>query len=200
MITLPPIHAREVNQKEFAALIGKSEPLISRWKGQGRLVMTEDGQRVRVAETVAKLNATIDPARGGDRTVRAAAPAPLATSTAGAGATTPAAPSIPDDPDDLNYQREAARDKRASARQRELELAERAGALVAAQAVEHRIAGLVRAAVDQLASSRRRLAPTLAIESDARKVEQILAERDREFCTKVAALVSRETPPAEAAT
>ena len=185
-----------MNQKEFAALIGKSEPMVVKWKQKGRLVMTDDGKRVRVAESVARLNANLDPGRGGDRTAKpaTAAPAP-AGGTAAASSAQPAAqgPSVP-----LNYQDEAARDKRASARQRELELAERAGALVPAERVEQRIADKVRAVVDLLASSRRRLAPALAIEADARQVEQILAERDREFCTKVAALVSRETPPQDA--
>lgn len=177
----------ELSQKGFAALRGVSEPMIVKWKRKGRLVMTDDGKRVRVAESIALLESTRDPGRGGDRTGKAAG---ATHSAAGAQA--------PLEGGDLSYQREAARDKRASARQRELELAEKAGALVAAEAVEHRIAGLVRAAVDQLASSRRRLAPALAIESDARLVEQILADRDREFCTKVAALVSRETPPQDA--
>ncbi len=192
MISLPAAHAAELNQKEFALLLGKSEPLIVKWKQKGRLVMTADGKRVRVAESVARLNATMDPGRGGDRTAKAAPPdAPTALIQADQRTLAPVA--------DLNYQREAARDKRASALTRELELAEKAGALVLAQDVEHRIAGLVRAAVDQLASSRRRLAPALAIETDPRKVEQLLAERDREFCTKVAALSAPQIPD-EAAT
>lgn len=195
MISLPPDHAPEMNQKEFAALLGKSEPMVVKWKHKGRLVMTDDGKRVRVAESVARINASHDPGRGGDRTLRPVSSPPPPAS--GASALSPGLPAAPGAALPLNYQDEAARDKRASARQRELELAERAGAVVAAERVEHRIAGLVRAAVDLLASSRRRLAPALAIEGDARQVEQILAERDREFCTKVAALVSRETPPAE---
>ena len=181
-----------MNQKEFAALLGKSEPMVVKWKQKGRLVMTDDGKRVRVAESVARINAGHDPGRGGDRTARLASPA------GGTSASPLAPPAVAGAALPLNYQDEAARDKRASARQRELELAERAGALVPAERVEQRIADKVRAVVDLLASSRRRLAPALAIEADARQVEQILAERDREFCTKVAALVSRETPPQDA--
>ena len=169
----------ELSQKEFAALRGVSEPMVVKWKRKGRLVMTEDGKRVRVAESIALLEATRDPGRGGDRTGK-----PPITPPGGAGATVPA------DNGDLSYQREAARDKRASAMQRELELAEKAGALVVSVDVEHRIAGHVRAAIDYLASSRRRIAPTLALEADARKVEQLLEERDREFCTKLAALAA----------
>lgn len=169
----------ELSQKDFAALRGVSEPMVVKWKRKGRLVMTDDGKRVRVAESIALLESTRDPGRGGDRTGK---PAGAPHSASGAQA--------PLESGDLSYQREAARDKRASAMQRELELAKDAGALVLAIDVEHRIAGHVRAAIDYLASSRRRLAPTLAIELDARKVEQLLEERDREFCTKLAALGS----------
>ena len=169
----------ELSQKDFAALRGVSEPMVVKWKRKGRLVMSEDGKRVRVAESIALLEATRDPGRGGDRTGKAAA-APQGAASA----------PVPPDGSDLNYQREAARDKRASAMQRELELAEKAGALVVSVDVEHRIAGHVRAATDYLASSRRRIAPTLALEADARKVEQLLEERDREFCTKLAALAA----------
>ncbi|MGH8032502.1 MAG: hypothetical protein ACREO8_09105, partial [Luteimonas sp.] len=92
------------------------------------------------------------------------------------------------DPDRLNYQREAARDKRASAMQRELELAREAGDLLHAADVTNRIAHHVRQALDVLASRRRRLAPTLALETDPRRIEQLLEESDREFCKALAGL------------
>jgi phage terminase Nu1 subunit (DNA packaging protein) len=100
---------------------------------------------------------------------------------------------------DLNYQREAARDKRASAQQRELELAKSAGELVEVAAVQHRIADHARAALDFLAARRRRLAPTLALESDPRKVEALLEQSDREFAAAVSRLGTAMDNEAQAA-
>lgn len=171
-------------QSEFAARRGVSEPMVSRWKKKGYLVLDDDG-KVLEAESNARLDAMLDPGRGGDRTGKAANSA----------TTPPASDARGDQADagDLNYQREAARDKRASARQRELELAKSAGELVPAADVERRVAHHVRGALDHLASRRRRLAPKLAMEADPRKVEQLLEESDREFCIALAGLA---TPPA----
>jgi phage terminase Nu1 subunit (DNA packaging protein) len=170
-----------ITQAEFAKRRGVSEAMVSRWKSKGYLVL--DGKNVLEAASNARLSSMLDPARGGDRSGKVQSLAKP-----------PAAPMVHDNtlpdgkPEDLNYQREAARDKRASAKQRELDLAKSAGELVLASDVEHRIAHHVRGAIDHLASRRRRLAPKLALEADPRKVEQLLEESDREFCTALAAL------------
>ncbi len=188
MVNLTPDTPNEMTQKDFAALLGISAPMVVKHKARKRLVMNAAGDRVLVRESIARIEAARDPARGGDRTPAAPASAP-AVPAPGAGSA-----STGSEPEDLNYQREAARDKRASARQRELELAKSAGELVATSDVEHRIAHHVRAALDHLASRRRRLAPKLALEADPRKVEQLLEESDREFCIALAGLA---TPPAK---
>lgn len=182
-MNLPSDTPNEMTQKAFAQLLGISPPMVVKHKGKGRLVMNAAGDRVVVRESIARIQAARDPARGGDRNATAgpvpAVAAPVATS---------AAPEL--EPEDLNYQREAARDKRASARQRELDLAKAAGELVPAADVEQRIAHHVRQALDHLASRRRRLAPKLALEADPRKVEQLLEESDREFCLALAGLAT----------
>lgn len=176
-----------ITQATFAARRGVSEAMVSRWKAKGMLVLDGEG-RVLESASNARLRATLDPGRGGDRTGRQRAPA-----AAGASSARPAAQAAPEsgyeaDPDRLNYQREAARDKRASAMQRELELAREAGELLHAADVTNRIAHHVRQALDAMASRRRRLAPALALETDPRRVEQLLEESDREFCKALAGL------------
>ncbi|WP_303749527.1 hypothetical protein [Stenotrophomonas pigmentata] len=180
-----------ITQATFAARRGVSEAMVSRWKAKGMLVLDSEG-RVLEAASNARLRATLDPGRGGDRTGRQRPPVP-----AGATSARPAAQGAPEggydpDPDRLNYQREAARDKRASAMQRELELARDAGQLLHADEVTNRIAHHVRSAIDVLAARRRSLAPKLALETDPRKVEQLLEQADREFCQ---ALVGLATTP-----
>lgn len=50
---------------EFATLIGKSPSWVTQLKADGRLVLTEDGKRVRVAESLARIEATQDPSKVG---------------------------------------------------------------------------------------------------------------------------------------
>lgn len=172
-----------ITQATFAARRGVSEAMVSRWKARGLLVLDSDG-RVLEGPTNDRLAASLDPARGGDRTGKARPAAPASTPLAGAeGGYEP-------DPDRMSYQREAARDKRASAMQRELELAKDAGDLVLASDVSNRIAHYVRVAIDAQAARRRRLAPKLSLETDPRRIEEMLAESDREFCQAMAALAS----------
>ncbi len=50
---------------EFATLAGFKRPYITQLKKDGRLVLTEDGRLVRVAESLARLEATRDPSKAG---------------------------------------------------------------------------------------------------------------------------------------
>lgn len=188
-----------ITQAAFAARRGVSEAMVSRWKARGMLVLDREG-RVLEGASNARLRATLDPGRGGDRSGRTRPPALAGASSARTGAQAPQDGPYEPDPDRLNYQREAARDKRASAMQRELELAREAGELLHATDVTNRIAHHVRQALDVLASRRRRLAPKLALETDPRKVEQMLEESDRDFCIALAGLAMPNSPDqAEAA-
>lgn len=182
-----------ITQAAFATLRGVSEAMISRWKSKGMLVLDREG-RVLAAASNARLRETLDPARGGDRTGRqrvapAAGAAALHNGAAGGSRASYAPVEAGGEAEDrLSYQREAARDKRASAMQRELELAREAGDLLHAGDVTNRIANHVRQALDVLAARRRRLAPKIALETDPRAVEQMLEESDREFCLALAGL------------
>lgn len=47
----------EMDQKGFAAIRGVDAAMVTRWKRTGLIVMTADGQRVKVAESMARLDA-----------------------------------------------------------------------------------------------------------------------------------------------
>jgi hypothetical protein len=186
--------ANEIGKLEFAKRIHRDPALVTRWRKAGKLVMSADGKRVCVRESLARLKLSLDPARGGNRAASGASRSIAAPASPAARIADPA-PAM----GDLNYQREAARDKRASAQQRELELAKSAGELVEVAAVQHRIADHARAALDFLAARRRRLAPTLALESDPRKVEALLEQSDSEFAAAVSRLGTAMDNEAQAA-
>jgi len=47
----------------FARILGVAPSYITNLKGQGRLVLTDDGKRIRVRESRARIKATADPAK-----------------------------------------------------------------------------------------------------------------------------------------
>jgi len=77
-----------ITQAAFARHIGMSKSYVTALKQAGRLVMTEDGKRVRVAESLARIDATKDPNRDDVKARHAAA-------RAGNSETVPV---VPDDP------------------------------------------------------------------------------------------------------
>ena len=73
-----------MTQSEFAAAQGLSQARVSQLKAEGRLVLTDDGKRLRVAESLARIQATADPTRAGRVARRAAQRAHSASSVASA--------------------------------------------------------------------------------------------------------------------
>lgn len=83
----------ELTRSEFATLAGYKPSYVTELAKSGRLVLTEDGRRVRVAESLALIEATRDPARQGVADRHAAARA--ASDAAGEGEATADAPDAP---------------------------------------------------------------------------------------------------------
>jgi hypothetical protein len=179
--------SNEVTQKEFAALRGVSEPMVSRWKSRGRLVMSDDGLRVRVDESVALLERTLDPARGGDRTgkpaARPALPPPASAARTSGG----------DRGGD--YHDAAADEKRERAAILRLERLELEGKLVFRDQVEREAQTRSMQARDALVAMSDRLAPLLAAEVDVDKVRALLDAEVRHVCAQL----SVRSSPAQAA-
>ncbi|HRQ66557.1 MAG TPA: hypothetical protein PKZ76_17100 [Xanthomonadaceae bacterium] len=175
--------AETVTFKEFAALLGCRPSYVTQLRKEGRLVLTDDGKRVRVAESLARVEATRDPAMAAvtERHARQ-----RGAELAGAGDDVQTSAPTPDDNQDpgsgddveLNpdFQRWKARRERAAALREELRLAEEAGDLMrrgdAAEVVTDAFVTL-RADLEGLRDS---IAPTLAAESDEQQVRAILAD------------------------
>lgn len=173
----------EVTQAEFAAIRGVQPPMVTRWKQRGLLVMNADGTRVRVAESMASLDASLHPGRGGDRTGRqrsaGGTPASAAPSSVSGGA--------PGDFDAKGYYSvEAAREKRASAQLKELELARAAGEVVLAAEARDATMRRVQAAKATMLALPRRMSPSLALESDPDTIERLLRAAMREVFAALA--------------
>lgn len=170
----PAGHPERMTQKEFAALIGCSAPMVTKHKDAGRLVM--EGRLVCVSESLARIEAWKDPARGGDRTGRSLEPSAV---SAGASST---------DPDRLNYNAQAAREKLAAAQLRELELAREAGDLVLKSERDDAEFGRARAGREAILSIPDRLATRLAPLTDAADIHEILLKECRRVCKLLASL------------
>lgn len=178
-------HPDRLSQKDFAALIGCSAPMVTKHKDAGRLVM--EGRMVCVRESIALIEAWKDPARGGDRGAKAA--------TAAAGAA--GAPSS--DADRLNYNAQAAREKLAAAQLRELELAREAGALVLKAERDDAEFGRARAGREAILSLPDRLATRLAPLTEANEIHGILLAECRRVCNLLAAMPDAGAAPANEA-
>ncbi len=180
----------KLSQKDFAALIGISAPMVSKHKKAGRLVM--DGALVLVEASMARIAAAKDPARGGDRRHDSA------QSGTPAGAQAQQAASTPLFGDDLrsNYTVQAAREKLAAAQLRELELAREAGQLVLKQARDDAEFGRARMAREAIMSLPDRLSVVLAAESAPEAVHALLTAACRKICAQLAR--GSATPAADA--
>lgn len=184
-----------MTQAEFAKAQGLTQARVSQLKAEGRLVLTDDGKRLRVVESLERISATADPSRAGVAARRAAHKASASNGSSGeAVGAASAAPGAPADfITDHDYQGRRARalalqeeaSARKAARDEELELgsllrADEAVAIVADAATRF------RSALENLGPS---IAPMLAATSDESRIvvmlaeahEQVLAELARQF-------------------
>lgn len=162
-----------LSQKDFAALLGISAPMVCKHKKAGRLVM--DGGLVLVEASMARIAAAKDPGRGGDRRHD------------GAHAATQAAGAAQQAGDDRsNYTVQAAREKLAAAQLRELELAREAGQLVLKQARDDAEFGRARMAREAIMALPDRLSVVLAAETSADAVHARLTAACRRICAQLA--------------
>ena len=61
-MTTPGQHPATCARREFAAILGCKPGYVTQLIAQGRVVLTDDGKQVRVAESLARIRATRDPA------------------------------------------------------------------------------------------------------------------------------------------
>lgn len=159
--------------REFAELIKRKPSYVTQLRQADRLVLTDDGKRVRVAESIARIEATRDPSR-------------IGTVARHAQARGDEAPPAMDTESDDEASAQDARDPKfqASRAMRENYLALSAkrdyereiGLLMVAADVESGVAAAgtqLRKTLEQLPDN---LAPRLAAETDEARIRSIMSE------------------------
>lgn len=164
---------------EYAAHRGVSDSYARRLRREGRLVEGE-GKLIDVAASDAKLEATGDPLRGGDRTGKAPAFAGAGPAAAGAGAAVAVVPV-----DDVSLREAMRRERLAKARLAELELGEEAKQLARVKQVDRVVFTLARQALERLRTIPSRLRNQLAAESSPRACEALLDAELAKVCDEM---------------
>ncbi len=180
--------------REFAARLGCKAGYVTELKNAGRLVLTDDGRRVRVAESMRLIADTRDPAKAGVAARHAAQrgqeanEAPVAAPAADSGTDATKAPDY-SDPLALRRARASAEREEALARKALREEQVELGELLEREQVVASVADAavqLRSRLELLAST---LAPQLAATDDEDRcrmllrdgVEQALEELARKF-------------------
>lgn len=162
-----------LTQKAFAEHIGCRPSYITKLKQDGRLVIGDDGL-VRVAESIARIEATRDPAKRAVAERHAAERGATLQAAAGEGADKPA-----EDPATLAYpDYQAARAKREhyAAEREEMRYRQEAGELLVAVEVEGEVATILTELRTRLEVLPDTLGPQLAPITDEQQVRTRLAE------------------------
>lgn len=163
--------------KSFAEIFGCRPSYVTELRKSGRLVLTDDGRAVRVAESIARIEATRDPSRAGVAERHAAQRgAPLATGADDVPGGEGDVPPEVDTEGNPDYQLWKARRERAAALREEMRLAEEAREYLRrgdAAAIVAEAFVMLRAGLEAMPDN---LAPVVAGESDEGRVRVLLAE------------------------
>lgn len=162
-----------LTQKAFAEHIGCRPSYITKLKQDGRLVIGDDGL-VRVAESIARIEATRDPAKRAVAERHAAERGATLQAAAGEGADKPA-----EDPATLanpDYQAARAKREHYAAEREEMRYRQEAGELLVAVEVEGEVASILTELRTRLEALPDTLGPQLAPITDEQQVRTRLAE------------------------
>lgn len=172
----------EVSFKAFARILGERSPsYVTQLKGEGRLVLSADGKRVRVAESLALVRSTSDPGKGGV-VARHAAAREAGAALAPSEAPEPASADLEAPSDDPVEQSHARRRAKAMADKAETDAkaAERdyrlsIGELLEASQVEQALSRAGAAFRGSLENLPNTLAPELSAMTDEGRIRVLLA-------------------------
>lgn len=163
-----------LTRSEFARLQGWVPSYVTKLAKAGRLVFTDDGKRVRVAESLASIKATEDPNRddvqarwqGHREQAQDDEGDDVGTPQGGEGRT----------PEDVSFQNARARKEYYAAQMARIEYEKAVGNLVDAEQVRMASANagaIIRGLLENLPAQ---LAPELAAEQDEARVQALLVE------------------------
>ena len=172
-----------LSKSEFAASQGWSPSYVTKLKDQGRLVMSPDGRKVNVSETVAMLSRTKDLGKDHVRNFHQ-------NERTEKHVTAHTAPSAPPESDsgssDPKYWAAKARREDALADLANLELEKKKGNLVERERVESAAFATGRMLRDAILGLPTQLAPELANTSDAFQIELRMREALRSLLDEMA--------------
>lgn len=190
----------EVTRKAFARILGSVPSYVAQLQDQGRLVLSDDGKRVRVAESLALIRATADPSKAGVVERHAAARgAPTAAVELEDPDADEAVPADPVQSSDTRRRAKALADKaETDAKAAELDYRQRVGELLEAAEVEHLIKSAVATFRGSLENLPDVLAPELSAIKDEGRIRVVLSEaiehKLEELSRAFAAIGRREQP------
>ena len=153
-----------MTQAEFSRHRGVSRATVSEYKKKGLLIFTDDG-RVDVAASEAKLDSSLDPSRGGDRSGR------------------DVKPSANKDSDLMKAKVNESLTKTAK---QALEVEKMAGRLIEKEPTAMAAFTLSRNALESLLAIPDRLSTLLAVESDAAVVHELMSKEIRDVANTLA--------------
>lgn len=162
-----------LTQKAFAEHIGCRPSYVTKLKQDGRLVLSDAGL-VRVAESIARIEATRDPAKRAVADRHATERGAALQTPAGEGADKPA-----EDPATLanpDYQAARAKREHFAAEREEMRYRQEAGELLVAVEVEGEVATILTELRTRLEALPDTLGPQLAPITDEQQVRTRLAE------------------------
>jgi hypothetical protein len=193
-----------VNFRTFARMLGNTPSYVHALKQAGRLVLTDDGKRVKVAESQQRIRDTEDPGKVGVAARHAAAR--QAKAGEGAAAVAIAAPAAidagedgeADPPGREGYQYWRERNERAKALASERENLVAEGKLMDAAQVEAAVAAAATTLRSRLESLPDVLGPQLAAINDEPQARATIAEAIEhalEECSRQFANIGRQVTP-----
>lgn len=167
-----------VSLKAFARILGCKPSYVTQLKGEERLVLSADGKRVRVEESLALIRGTSDPSKAGVAERHAAA---RGAATAAADLEDPEAddalpPEVAQSSDAKRRAKALADKAETDAKAAELDYRQRVGELLEAADVEHLIKSAVATFRGSLENLPDTLAPELSAIADESRIRVVLGE------------------------
>ncbi len=163
-----------LTQRQFADHIGCRPSYVTKLKQEGRLVLTDDAKRVCVAESIARIEATRDPAKRAVAERHATERGAALQAPAGEGADKASEdPAVLANPD---YQAARAKREHFAAEREEMRYRQEAGELMVAAEVEGAVASILTELRTRLEALPDVLGPQLAPVTDETQIRARLAD------------------------
>lgn len=188
-----------LTKKQFAELRGVSSAYVSKLVKEGKLVLTDDGKKVIVDQSLARMQASRDPSKVGvaERHARERAERDVGQYTRADAPDLP--PMLPQDvgtgftdPKNIDFQKARAMREHYLAMQAKNEFLRSQRTLVERDRVEHAAFALARLQRDSFMGLPTKIAPTLAAINDPWELEKKLQEAIRNLLDDMSSIAAND--------